>query len=201
VAGSPSYMAPEQAAGGGDAVGPWTDVHALGAILYELLTGRPPFAAATVLETLEQVRSQQPVPPRRLCPNVPRDLEVICLRCLHKQPGRRYADAEALADDLRRFLDGKPIRARPTPAWERALMAARRRPVIAALSAAVVLVGVVGFAGVTWQWQRAEEREQVADAQLYVMRINEAQREWQQCNLARALQLLEAAGRQRSRGF
>jgi WD40 repeat protein len=155
VMGTPSYMAPEQAAGDIKSFGPATDVYALGAILYECLTGRPPFKGSTLLETLEQVRSREPVPPTHLQPRVPRDLETICLKCLQKEPGKRYLSALALADDLRRYLDGQPIRARPVTPWERAVKWAKRRPAIAGLMALVVAVTVAGLAGIFWKWQEA----------------------------------------------
>lgn len=148
VLGTPSYMAPEQAAGKGKEVGPAADVYALGAILYECLTGRPPFRAASALETLEQVRTQLPVPPRRLLPSVPVDLETIALKCLEKEPSRRYASAVALADELQRFLDGRPILARPVSLPERARRWCVRNPIVAALLMLLVVATAVasGFA-------------------------------------------------------
>jgi len=156
VMGTASYMAPEQAQGKNKEVSFATDIYALGAILYEELTGRPPFKGSSLLETLALVRSAEVVPPSLLQPRIPRNLETICLKCLEKEPGRRYPSALALADDLRHYRNNEPIVARPASLVKRGGKWAKRQPVIAALLAAVVLITAVGFGLVLYKWQRAE---------------------------------------------
>ena len=148
ILGTPSYMAPEQASGKSEQVSPLTDVYALGAILYFLLTGRPPFQAPSTLETLRQVLETEPLAPRQLNPNVTLDLQTITLKCLEKSPDRRYASAQELSEELERFLRGEPVRARPINKLQRAWRWVRRRRSTVGLSVAVfvALLAVAGFA-------------------------------------------------------
>ena len=170
IIGTPSYMAPEQAAGRGDLVGPPADVWALGAILYECLTRRPPFLGENSAETVHQVLTTEPAAPARLAAGVPRDLDTICLKCLRKEPDRRYRTAGDLADDLTRFLEGRPILARRVPWWEQLGKWARRRPaaaglIVVTLAAGAALAGVGYAITVTWKtttaFWRTETRRSV----------------------------------------
>lgn len=191
ILGSPNYLPPEQAEGRHGAVGPPSDVYSLGAILYQLLTGRPPFQADSLATLLKQVIEAQPVAPRVLNPGVPRDLETICLKCLEKEIPRRYPTAQALAEDLARFLDGRPVQARPLHAPGRLIRWTRRKPVGAALSAALILTFLAGLMGTVWQLNRARAGESLALKHAYAGDIKEAQRALEDGDLGGARRILE----------
>jgi serine/threonine protein kinase/Tfp pilus assembly protein PilF len=192
VMGSPCYMAPEQASGHTRDVGPAADVYALGAILYEMLTGRPPFKGESPIDTIRQVIDDDPVPPSRLVPRVARDLETICLKCLNKEPHKRYDSAGALMEDLGRYLYRLPIKARPTSLWERGAKWARRRPLAAALLAAgALLVISLGAAGVIWdrksrEWERDQALTTAANRRRSTNKIFQAGSQRRDGNLASA---------------
>jgi hypothetical protein len=162
--GTPSYVAPEQVEAKWGTVNQLTDVYGIGVVLYEALTGRPPFRADSIGETLRQVIETEAVSPRLLNPAVPRDLETVCLKCLEKEPARRYGSAAALADDLRRFLDGEPVKARPIGLVGRTWRWCCRKPGTASLVAVLLLTLFGGMAGITVQWRRAEAALQAARA-------------------------------------
>jgi eukaryotic-like serine/threonine-protein kinase len=210
VAGTPSYMAPEQVRGRSAEVSPAVDVYALGAVLYECLTGRPPFFGESH-EVLLQVTTQDPVPPSRLVAGIPRDLETVCLKALEKAPTSRYGSALALAQDCAAFLRGAPVTARRVTVWGRAARWARRRPAVAGLLSALVLIGSLGLGAVLWQWDQAvrgwseadkQERlaNQRADSEvsarreagtaLYVSLLRRAELEWRDHNVTGARQAL-----------
>ncbi len=172
VMGTPSYMAPEQARGDTKSAGPPADIYALGAILYEMLTGRPPFKGVSAMDTVKQVLETEPVSPSRVQLRVPRDLETICLKCLQKEPHKRYATAKDMAADLNRYLFGEPIRARRTPPIERAVKWARRRPAIATVLAFGTLTLLTSLGAGAWYWSDKTARER--DARQYETKLREA---------------------------
>lgn len=201
VLGSPNFMAPEQARGVHAKTGPWSDVYSIGAVLYHLITGRPPFQAATLTEVLRQVVANAPAAPRLLNPSLPIDLETICLKCLEKEPGRRYPTAQALADELGRFLGGQPILARPIDPVGKTWRWCRRNPRLTAALGAAALSLVLGFAGISLalrgeriQRQRAEAGELSARQNAYVLAMHGAQQALNANNQARALELLKLYG-------
>ncbi|MCL4180684.1 MAG: protein kinase, partial [Verrucomicrobia bacterium] len=174
--GSPNFMPPEQAAGRHKEIGPASDVYGLGAILYYVVTSRPPFVADNLSMAVREVQDQEPVSPRMLNPGVPKDLETICLKCLQKEPSKRYATAGELADELDRFRRGEPILARPVGSAGRAWRWCRRRPVLAALAASVVVLAAVSttVAARMTMAQEGRERERYrANIQLAAARIEE----------------------------
>jgi WD40 repeat protein len=187
IEGTPSYMAPEQAAGR-KGLTTAVDVYGLGAILYELLVGRPPFRGTSPHDTLAQVLEKEPVAPSLSQPSVPPELEAICLKCLRKKPEQRYAGADALADDLRRYLMGKPIHGRPSSLGERAMKWAKRNPGIAALTAMLLLVVSLGVGAVSWEKAAALEKR---EKYLYIYKIIRAERSLSSGQPYRAQEILD----------
>lgn len=189
--GSPHFMSPEQISARHGRTGPASDIYALGAILYQLLTGQPPFSGATVEETLLKVTGANAIPPRQLNTSVAPDLETICLKCLEKEPGRRYASAQRLAEDLGRFLRGEPTLARPLGPTARVGRWARRNPALASLSA-VAFAGLAAFAiSLLWAERRVAERERVVRRNAYVADIHLAQKAIEANNPSHAREILD----------
>ena len=189
VLGTPHYMAPEQAEGRN--VTTAADVYSLGAILYELITGRPPFCGGTPLETLRKVTDEEPQHPTTLKAGADRDLTTICLKCLHKAPGSRYATALSLAEDLERFVRREPVLARPASHREKVIRWCQRNPGLSAATIALVLVFLLGFWAVMWQWMRAERKAIESQRNAYVAEVNRAFTELHKGNVAEAKALLE----------
>jgi WD40 repeat protein/predicted Ser/Thr protein kinase len=190
VLGTPAYMSPEQARGDARRVTTATDVYGLGAVFYEMLTGLPPFAGGTSLETVRQVLEEEPRRPSFYNRALDRDLETICLKCLEKEPDRRYASAEALADDVDRWTRGEPILARPVRTLVRLAKWARRRPAVASLAALLFLVGSGGLGGILWQSGRARQERIEAEKNLYIDNIHLANEAVEDYDIARARFLL-----------
>jgi len=204
--GTPAYIAPEQVIGSSD-IGPAADIYGLGTILYESLTGRPPFSGVSMAEILLNVNQSDPLPMSQFCAGIPRDLQSICYKCLDKSPKKRYLSAAALADDLQRFLSGEAVLARPVSGLGRVLKTMLRYPVTSALIALVFVTIIIGLGGVLFQWQKArqareelraalvisEEERDKAELRLYVGRISQAVLLWESGNVEQARELLMAS--------
>lgn len=190
--GSPAYMAPEQISGRRSEIGPRTDIYSLGAVLYHLLTGRPPFATGTMAQTFQQVLTAMPLEPRALNPAIAIDLQTICAKCLEKDPAKRYADAASVAEDLDRFLHGQPIVARPIGKFEKVRRWCGRNRALASAMAATLLASCVGVGGIVWQWQRAEKSESVTHLNLYAADMMAASEAITRGDLGMGRRLLEA---------
>jgi WD40 repeat protein/serine/threonine protein kinase len=198
VLGTPAYMAPEQASGKTRQMTTAADIYSLGVILYELLTGRPPFRGETPMETLHALLHTEPEAPRSLNRAVPRDLETICLKCLEKEPARRFTSARALAEDLRRFIGGEPVQARPIGAAGKVWRWCRRKPALAATLLGLQIALALGLAGILWEWRQAKHNaaealasELAARQSLYASDISLAQQALAADNLRQALDLLQ----------
>ena len=190
ILGSPDYLAPEQASGRHDRDLPPVDIYAMGAILYELLTGRPPFRSSSIQDTLLRIRDAEPVWPRLLNASVPRDLEVICLKCLEKDPVRRYRSAAELVEELNRFLRGEPIQARPVGAVGRIWRWSKRKPALAGALATLAVVFAVGLGGVLSQWRRAEVNAREQRREAYYSKIAEAKANIDRGSIQQAMAVL-----------
>ena len=175
--GTPEYMAPEQV--DGLPATPAFDIYSVGVMLYELLTGRQPFKGVTVTETMLLVKYQEPIAPSRLRPSLPKDLETICLKCMAKSPSARYATAEALADDLARWLKGQPIHARPVSRVERLGRWAKRNPSLAIISALALALAVCGVAGIAWKWREAEWNARLAEGRATELEERRQGEQWE----------------------
>ncbi len=212
VQGTLNYMSPEQATGSRSAITTATDVYGLGTILYSLLTGHPPVRGTTIREIIREITEGELEVPHVRRPHVNRDLEAICLKCLKKEPKDRYASALAVAEDLNRWIEGRPLLARPATRAERVVKWARRRPEIAALSAAVVILSLLGIAGIIWHWlaalaarDEALHSEDIARHAAYAAQLNLAERDWSDANIAGVLRQLNQTrpppGKTDLRGF